>query len=123
MMFLIWKVTRAVEYIKKQQQRSRKEQVEEVQEISNVRGLTVADVGGSTAVSIVTDVREGEFTENTAARLRRERLVRAQVKAYPAVSANQEKTSHGLIEDNVHPYPKRCGWCAVLVKRKGHTGL
>ena len=38
-------------------------------EISNVRRFTVANVVGSTTVSIVTDMRESEFTENAAVRL------------------------------------------------------
>ena len=47
--------------------------------------------GGSTAVRVVTYVREGEFSENAAVRLTRERLEGARVKAHPAVSVKQER--------------------------------
>ena len=45
--------------------------------VSNVLGVTVVEVDSSTAVGIVTDVWGGDFTENTAVRLRRKRVVRA----------------------------------------------
>ena len=41
--------------------------------VRSARGFIVADGGGSTGVSIVTDAREEDFTENTAVRLRLER--------------------------------------------------
>ena len=91
--------------------------------VSDVRGLTIADLGGNTAMSIVTDVREGEFTKSPVVRLRRERLVRARVKACPAVSIKQESTSHVLIRDNVHLNRKRCRCRAVIVKVIGHPDL
>ena len=42
--------------------------------------------GGSSAVSIVTDVRESKFIENATVRLEQDRLIRARVEAHPAVS-------------------------------------
>ena len=75
-------------------------------------------------MSIITDVREGEFAENAAVRLRRKRLVRARVKAHPpAVSAKQERTSYGLIRSNEYPRCNRYGWRAVMAKVDSHPGL
>ena len=74
-------------------------------------------------MSIVTNLQEREFTKNATVRLRRERLVRVRVEAYPAVSAKQERTLHLLIGDNVHPYRKSRGWRAIMVKLNGHSGL
>ena len=45
------------------------------------------------------------------------------MKAHSAVSANQERASHCLIGDDVHPYRKRRGCHAVVVKVNGHSGL
>ena len=71
-------------------------------------------------MSIVIDVREREITENADVRLRQARLVRTQVEARPVVSAEQERTLHCLIRNNVHPYRKRRGWRAVMVKLNGY---
>ena len=91
--------------------------------VSNIRGFTVADGGGSTAVSIVTNVRESEFTETAAVRLRHDGLVKALVGAHLAVSVMQERKLHSLIGDNAHSYCKRRGWQAVMVKPNYHPGL
>lgn len=47
--------------------------------VSNVRGITVADIGSGEAEGIITYVGEGYFTENAAPLLRWERSLGKQV--------------------------------------------
>ena len=50
-------------------------------------------------------------------------LIGARVKAHPAILAKQQRASRFLIGDDVHPYRKRRGWRAVVVKLNGNSGM
>lgn len=70
--------------------------------VSNVRGLSVADMGSRIAEGIITDVRDGESTEGAALWLRRKRLIRA-------TSTKKKGASCILVGNNVHLYCKGHG--------------
>ena len=74
--------------------------------MSSIRGLTAADVRSGAVVSVVSSVRQGEFTENAAIMYGRKRLVGMRVEAHPAVLTKQEGTSNCFIENDVYAYRK-----------------
>ena len=53
----------------------------------------------------------------------RERLIGARVESHPAISAEQEETSHCLIGHDIYPYRTGRGRRTVVVKLNGHAGL
>ena len=59
------------------------------------------------------------FTEDATIRCRHECSVGARMEAHPAVSIEQEGTSHCFIRDDVYPYSKGRGRFIVVVKLDG----
>ena len=87
--------------------------------INNVRGLTVADISGRTVVSVVINVRKGEFAVKAAIGFGRERLVETRVESHPAIAPKQQGTLHCLTGDDVYPLRKRRGRLTILVNLNG----
>ena len=70
----------------------------------------------STVVSVVINVRKGEFTEKAAIAFGRERLVGPRVESYPAIAAKKQGVLHCLIGNDVYPLRTRRGKRTVVVK-------